>query len=98
MSAVDSQTEAAGTGHGDHRQMVLDNLVRMLNRIGDFYASYPDRDEAIDGVATHVRRFWEPRMRRQLYAHLDGAAAGAGLNELVRAAALAHRTDLEPQG
>jgi formate dehydrogenase subunit delta len=97
MSAVDSPAGGAATGHADHHQMVLDNLVRMLNRIGDFYVSYPDREEAIDGIASHVRKFWEPRMRRQLYAHLDGAAAGEGLGELVRAAALAHRAELEPQ-
>ncbi|MBK6852609.1 MAG: formate dehydrogenase subunit delta [Burkholderiales bacterium] len=78
--------------------MVLDNLVRMINRIGDFYAAYPDRAEALAGIAEHVRKFWEPRMRRQLYAHLDGPAAGEGLSDLVRQAALERRDELLPPG
>jgi formate dehydrogenase subunit delta len=84
-------------GHADHHRMVLDNLVRMINRIGDFYAAYPDRAEAIDGIAGHVRRFWEPRMRRQLFAHLDGGAQGEGLSVLVREAVLARRAELQPR-
>jgi formate dehydrogenase subunit delta len=109
MSALDSHAGDAASGqaghpdqgahadHAYHRGRVRDNLVRMVNRIGHFYESYPDRDEAIDGVAVHIRKFWEPRMRRQLYAHLDGAAAGEGLSELVRAAVLARRAELEPK-
>ena len=50
-----------------------DNLVRMANRIADFFAALPDHGEAVDGVATHVRRFWDPRMRSAL---LDAIAAG----------------------
>lgn len=72
-------------------------LVRLANRIGDFFIAFPDRDEAIDGVAQHIRKFWEPRMRCQLYAHLDGPAAGAGLSELVLAAVMARRALLLPQ-
>lgn len=73
-------------------------LVRLANRIGDFFAAFPDRDEAIDGVAQHIRKFWEPRMRRRLYAYLDGPRQGEGLTELVRAAVLARRAALEPAG
>jgi formate dehydrogenase subunit delta len=71
-------------------------IVRLANRIGDFFAAFPDREEAVDGVANHIRKFWEPRMRRQLYAHLDGPAAGAGLCELVQAAARSRRAALFP--
>ena len=71
-------------------------LVRLANRIGDFFAAFPDRDEAIDGVAQHIRKFWEPRMRRHLYAYLDGPRQGEGLSALVRAAALARRDQLAP--
>jgi formate dehydrogenase subunit delta len=71
-------------------------LVRLANRIGDFFAAFDDREEAIDGVAQHIRKFWEPRMRRQLYAYLDGPQQGEGLSELVRAAARARRQALEP--
>lgn len=71
-------------------------LVRLANRIGDFFTAFPDRDEAIDGVAQHLRKFWEPRMRRRLYAHLDGPAAGEGLDTLVREAVTLRRAMLQP--
>ncbi|MDZ7858006.1 formate dehydrogenase subunit delta [Sphaerotilus sp.] len=72
-------------------------VVRLANRIGEFFAVFPDREEAIEGVASHIRKFWEPRMRRQLYAHLDGPAAGAGLSELVLATVKARRALLMPE-
>ena len=37
--------------------MDIDNLVHMANRIGHFFAAMPDRAEALDGVATHIRKF-----------------------------------------
>ncbi|PXW93685.1 formate dehydrogenase delta subunit [Sphaerotilus hippei] len=71
-------------------------LVRLANRIGDFFASFPDHEEAIDGVTQHLRKFWEPRMRRRLYAYLDGPAGGAGLSDLVREAVIRARGILAP--
>ncbi|MEO7433521.1 MAG: formate dehydrogenase subunit delta [Dokdonella sp.] len=61
-----------------------EHLVRMANDIGNFFESEGDRDAAIAGIAAHIRRFWEPRMRRKIYAHLD--AGGEGLGDLPRAA------------
>ncbi len=74
-----------------------ENLVRMANRIGEFFAALPDHAEACDGVATHLRRYWEPRMRRQLLAQLDRGEA-QGLTGLVREALERHRALLEPAG
>lgn len=71
-------------------------IVRMANHIGEFFAAYPCHEEAVEGVANHIHKFWEPRMRRQLYAHLDGMAQGEGLSELLRETALARRGELEP--
>jgi formate dehydrogenase subunit delta len=85
-------SEHAHAHHHDPAQ----TLVRLANRIGEFFDAFPDRDEAVDGVANHLRKFWEPRMRRQLYAHLDGSAAGAGLSALVLQAALSRRAVLDP--
>jgi formate dehydrogenase subunit delta len=68
--------------------METDNLVRMANRIGEFFDAMPDREEALDGIATHLRKFWEPRMRRQLAEHLR--AGGAGLDPIVLEALRAH--------
>lgn len=65
--------------------MNIDNLVRMANRIGDFFQAMPDREEAIDGVAQHLRKFWEPRMRRELLRHVAEAGVGE-LHPLVAAA------------
>ena len=76
--------------------MEVERLVAMANRIGEFFAAWPDRAEGQEGVAQHVARFWEPRMRRQLFAHLDGPAAGAGLTPMVAAALHGHREALLP--
>jgi formate dehydrogenase subunit delta len=59
-------------------------MVHKANSIASFFAAY-SREEAIDGVADHIQRFWEPRMRRQLLAYIE--AGGAGLDELVPEAA-----------
>ena len=63
--------------------MTPENMVHMANQIALFFNSYP-REEAIAGVADHLKRFWEPRMRKQIVAY--AAEGGAGLHELVREA------------
>lgn len=70
--------------------MHIDALVRMANQIGDFFAAMPDHDEALEGIATHLKKFWEPRMRRELLAHVD-ADGGAGLHGVVAEAIGRHR-------
>ena len=60
-----------------------DKLVYMANQIGKFFQSQ-GHDKAVPGVADHIRKFWDPRMRKQIYAHL--AAGGAGLDPEVREA------------
>ena len=71
-------------------------LVRLANRIGDFFSAYPCHQEAVEGVANHIGKFWEPRMRRRLYAYLDSPGAGEGLSELVRQSITIHRATLLP--
>ena len=73
--------------------MDVDNLIRMANRIGEFFQAMPDRAEAVEGVATHIRKFWEPRMRQALFAALDAGAAEA-LLPIVREALHARRAEL----
>lgn len=63
----------------------VERLVAMANDIANYFHSDPDRDAGIDGVASHIRRFWDPRMRRKIIAHLD-ERDGAGLNDIARAA------------
>jgi len=56
------------------------DLVRMANQIADYYRAYPE-DEAVAGIAAHIRSFWDPRMRQALNSH--AVAGGAGLKPLV---------------
>jgi len=55
------------------------DLIRMANQIGSFFAAYP-RQEAIDSIADHIGKFWDPRMRKQIFEHV--ATGGEGLQEL----------------
>ena len=72
--------------------MDIDNLVHMANRIGEFFQSMPDRQEASREIVQHLRKFWEPRMRRALLAHVD--AGGTGLMPIVQDALGEHRLAL----
>ena len=60
--------------------MHIENLVYMINQIAGFFASEPDRDVGIEGIRNHVRRFWDPRMRKAIIAHV--AAGGEGVDQL----------------
>jgi formate dehydrogenase subunit delta len=69
--------------------MDIDNLVHMANRIGQFFQAMPDHAEALDGIATHIKKFWEPRMRHRLADHL--ASGGEGLLPIVQESLRAHQ-------
>lgn len=75
--------------------MNLDNLIVMANRIGDFFGSLPDRDEALTSIAEHIQKFWEPRMRAALLHALD-TPESAELSPIVREAVIRYRTKLTP--
>ncbi len=69
--------------------MDIHHLVKMANDIGVFYQTLPDRNEAITSIATHLKNFWEPRMRREIIAHAKrGAGQEPELMEIVREAIL----------
>jgi formate dehydrogenase subunit delta len=72
------------------------HLIEMANRIGEFFESMPDRDEALVGISEHIRSFWEPRMRRVILNALDNASAST-MREIVRAALSLRRAELEPR-
>jgi formate dehydrogenase subunit delta len=65
--------------------MNIDNLVDMANRIGDFFQSMPDKNEAKRDIAMHLKKFWEPRMRNALIENIDLAATDR-LHGIVREA------------
>ncbi|HVL09782.1 MAG TPA: formate dehydrogenase subunit delta [Burkholderiaceae bacterium] len=65
--------------------MDLASLVKMANQIGGFFEIYPDREYATQEVASHIERFWNPRMRDAMQQRLAEAEA-LGLTPLAAAA------------
>ncbi|HEX2242310.1 MAG TPA: formate dehydrogenase subunit delta [Gammaproteobacteria bacterium] len=64
--------------------MSTEQLVTMLNDIAAFFDAASDDGERAQSVATHMRRYWDPRMRKQIVQHV--ASGGEGLAPVARAA------------
>lgn len=64
--------------------MKVERLVKMANDIGDFFVAEGDHAQAARAIASHLERFWDPRMRREIIAH--GRQGGVGLSDSVREA------------
>lgn len=47
------------------------NLVTMANQIGMFFETMPDRSQALEDFAKHLKSYWEPRMLKTLLQHID---------------------------
>lgn len=60
-----------------------EKLVMMANQIARNLAVQGE-EKAVAGTATHIRMFWDPRMRAGIHAHL--AAGGEGLDPTARKA------------
>ncbi|PZN33759.1 MAG: formate dehydrogenase subunit delta [Proteobacteria bacterium] len=73
--------------------MNIEHLVRMANDIGAFFAVESGAQAARD-IYSHIRRFWDPRMRKRIVAHYH--AGGEGLDGPVRDA-IALLAEEEPQ-
>jgi formate dehydrogenase subunit delta len=80
MSSFDSSSKSSSdeTSHNAN-----DKLIYMANQIGKFFKSQ-DMETASAKIAEHITKFWDPRMRRAIIAHLD--AGGAGLDPATRLA------------
>jgi formate dehydrogenase subunit delta len=65
--------------------MSPERLVYMANQIGKFFASQGP-EQAVAGTLDHLQKFWDPRMRREIVAYVDGG--GQGLEPNVRDAVL----------
>jgi formate dehydrogenase subunit delta len=61
----------------------VERLVAMANDIAAFWDAEAGAGAA-EGVRSHISRFWEPRMRREIIAHLQ--KGGAGLSNTARSA------------
>ena len=68
-------------------------IVRMANQIGTFFHSKP-HEEGVAGIAEHINKFWEPRMRRHFFELVD--AGGSGFLPIVMEAAADIRRPDEP--
>jgi formate dehydrogenase subunit delta len=73
--------------------MSPDRLVYMANQIGAFFASQREA-EIVPGIANHIKKFWDPRMREAIFAYID--AGGEGLDSPVRKALLKLKADGAP--
>ena len=63
--------------------MSPDRLIYMANQIGKFFQNQ-GHDKAVPAIADHIHKFWDPRMRKAIFAYLD--AGGDGLDPPVRRA------------
>jgi formate dehydrogenase subunit delta len=60
--------------------MSPDRLIYMANQIGKYFESQ-HRQNAVDGIADHLRKFWDPSMRRTISAYAKNG--GEGLDPVV---------------
>jgi formate dehydrogenase subunit delta len=63
--------------------MSPDKLAYMANQIGRFFATQK-HESAVASITDHLLKFWDPRMRRAIVAHLG--EGGGDLDPLVREA------------
>jgi len=63
--------------------MNVEHLVKMANEIGAFYVGESEKD-APENIASHIKRFWEKRMRSAIIEH--NKRGGAGMQPAVRQA------------
>ncbi|WP_442593156.1 formate dehydrogenase subunit delta [Parapusillimonas sp. JC17] len=79
----------------------IEHLIRLANRIGAFFEAMPNRAEGLEGIANHIQKFWEPRMRIAMLNFLestpDGRAAGTALSDIARTAIEQNKERLRPR-
>ena len=54
--------------------MSPDRLIYMANQIGKFFKSQ-GHDKAVPGIADHIQKFWDPRMRSAILSRISTPAA-----------------------
>ena len=69
--------------------MNVQHLVKMANQIGTFFEAEPDHEQAVKDIASHLKRFWDPRMRKAILGHMD--QGGDGLLTIVSEAIRTHK-------
>lgn len=70
--------ETLGAHEEDHpHKSTLDRLIYMANQIGWFFKSQP-QDKIVPGILDHIQHFWDPRMRSEIFRHID-ETGGTGI-------------------
>lgn len=69
--------------------MDIHHLVKMANQIGQFFEAEPDKAQAMQDIASHLKRFWDPRMRKAIVAYSE--ESGTNLKAIVNEAIQQHR-------
>jgi formate dehydrogenase subunit delta len=64
--------------------MNIDHLIKMANEISSFWEGEAGQQAATE-VASHLRRYWEPRMRARMITYYE-ERQGAGLSDVAKAA------------
>jgi formate dehydrogenase subunit delta len=75
--------------------MDIHHLVKMANQIGQFFEAEPDETQAVTDVASHIKRFWDPRMRKAIIEHVG--QGGEGLLPIVSKAVAVNHDLLAPR-
>jgi formate dehydrogenase subunit delta len=73
-----------------------EHLATMANEISAFFAAAPDPEQVAREIANHLKRYWDPRMRRQIVAQYR--QGGEGFNEHVRRAVALLAEETPPPG
>jgi formate dehydrogenase subunit delta len=77
--------------------MKIEALVKMANEISYFFEGEAGENDAPAAVASHLKRYWEPRMRKDILTHYD-LNAGEGLDDVaLKAVALLAEERKAPQ-
>jgi formate dehydrogenase subunit delta len=63
--------------------MSPEKLANMANQITKFFA-HRGEAQAVADTADHLKKYWDPRMRREIVVHLT--KGGAGLDPIARKA------------
>lgn len=65
--------------------MQNDHLIKMANQIGSFFKSYPNQEYAAEEIASHMRRFWAPKMRETIKT-ISADGSESMLDDIVKTA------------
>lgn len=55
--------------------MSPEKLVYMANQIARFFAHQPE-EQAVASTADHLKKYWDPRMRRAILDYVGGGGEG----------------------